>query len=259
MKKLFQIISFVQYCFVAKHRKGFGIHSPFVFHLLNRVFFEKEAYYCYKVIESVRQQFLANHQKIYLTDYGTGGKRTKTIAEIAHKTIKSRKYAQLLFRLVNSNHSQQILELGTSLGISTMYLASANLKSNVVTIEGDSALCDLAKKTFYSNNFQNITVIEGNLDFVLEDVVSKMDTLDFVFFDANHTQVATLKYFSICLAKINKNTIFVFDDIHWSADMQRAWHQIAEHPAVRLSIDIFGMGIVWFDTDLMKQQYIVAF
>lgn len=259
MKKLFQAVSAVKYCLTASHRKGFGVQSPFVFHLLNHVFFEKGKYYCYDKIEAIRTKFLSDKKVVQLVDYGTGKSRSRTVADIARKSVKSKKYAQLLFRLVNFNHSRTIFELGTSLGISTMYLASADFDSKVITMEGDPTLFKMARKTFKDNGFHNINVINGNIDSILAETVASVETLDFVFFDANHTKQATLNYFQTCLPKIHKNSIFVFDDIRWSADMWSAWNTIVEHPSVRLAIDVGGMGAVWFNTDLTKQQYVVAF
>lgn len=259
MNLFFQIVAFAKYGCKARHRKGFGVHSPFVFRLLNRVFYENENYYCYQKIERNRKKLLSNRTKIHLTDLGTGSPRTRTIADIARKTVKQCKFAQLLFRLANFNHSKTILELGTSLGLTTMYLAATGAKSTVTTIEGDPTLCQMAAKTFAENGYKNINVVCGNIDEHLPELLKKTDKIDFVFFDANHTKEATLRYFYACLPKIHKNTIFAFDDIHSSCGMQQAWNEIARNSAVTLAIDIFQMGIVWFNSDLTKQNYIVAF
>lgn len=259
MNLFFQIKSFLSYKLKAHHRKGFGIHSPFVFHLLNFVVFEKTPFYAYERIEQQRQKMLRDKTVVELTDFGTGVKLKNTVAEIAKKSLETAKFGQLLFRLVNYFQPKNILELGTSLGISTMYLAKPLSKANVVTMEGSASLCDIAKRNFEELSIENIKVVHGNIDEKLENVVSDFPALDFVYFDANHTKQATLRYFEICLKKAHKKTIFVFDDIHYSAEMESAWDEIKTQKDAYLSIDLYYFGLLFFNSDLSKQDYVVAF
>ena len=259
MNLFFQIKSFLKYRFKSRHRKGFGIHSPFVFHLLNYVIFEKNPFYAYTQIEKVRKSLLKDGTIVELTDFGTGNKSESSVANIATKSLESAKFGQLLFRLVNFFQPQNILELGTSLGVSTMYLAKPSSTAKVVTMEGSRSLCDIAERNFKNADVDNVEVVCGNIDKNLKDVIDKFPQLDFVYFDANHTREATLRYFEICLQKTHKETVFVFDDIHYSAEMDSAWNEIKKRDNVRLSIDLYHFGLVFFNTDLPKQDYIVAF
>lgn len=255
----FQIKSFLRYKLKARHRKGFGVHSPFVFHLLNYVIFEKLPFYAYVQIEQVRNILLKDKTIVELTDFGTGKKNESSVADIARKSLETPKFGQLLFRLVNFFHPQNVLELGTSLGVSTMYLAKPSSTTKVVTMEGSKSLCDIAEKNFKNVGIDNVEVVCGNINEKLNDVVAKFPKLDFVYFDANHTREATLRYFEICLQKTHKDTIFVFDDIHYSAEMECAWNEIKKRNDIRLSIDLYHFGLVFFNTDLPKQDYIVEF
>lgn len=259
MNLLFQIKSFLRYKLKARHRKGFGVHSPFVFHLLNYVIFEKLPFYAYAQIEQVRNKLLKDKTIVGLTDFGTGKKSKSSIADIAKNSLETPKFGQLLFRLVNFFQPQNILELGTSLGVSTMYLAKPSSTAKVVTMEGSKSLCDVAERNFKNAGIDNVEVVCGNIDEMLKDVVAKFPQLDFVYFDANHTREATLRYFEICLQKTHKETIFVFDDIHYSAEMECAWNEIKKRNDIRLSIDLYHFGLVFFNTDLPKQNYIVEF
>ncbi len=259
MDRLFTIKAYLRYRLKARHREGFGIHSPFVYSLLNEVIYEKSHYYCYKPIEKLRQELLNNKEQISVEDFGEGHYKLRSIASIAKKSVKPAKYAQLLFRLVNMNSSRTILELGTALGITTAYLASAHTQAQVITIEGDSLLCNYAQTHFKRLKKQNISLQCGKLDDLLPDLLAPIDQLDFVFFDANHTKEATLRYAEWCFPKTHTGTIFVVDDIHWSASMEEAWHVIKQDKRVRLAIDIFEMGILFFNTELTKQEYTVAF
>jgi predicted O-methyltransferase YrrM len=259
MNRLFTAKEYLHYRLKARHRQGFGVHSPFVFSLLNEVFYEKSCYYCYESLEKLRQRLLINKEQIEVEDFGKGHYTQRSIASIAKKSVKSAKYSQLLFRLANMNSSRTILEVGTALGITTMYLASANTKAQVMTIEGDRNLCTYAQKNFEQQKLTNISLHCGKIDDLLPDLLASTDQLDFVFFDANHTKEATLRYAEWCFSKAHSSTIFVIDDIHWSASMKEAWLYIKQDKRVRLSIDIFEMGILFFNTDLIKQEYIVAF
>jgi len=259
MNRLFTAKEYLHYLLKARHRQGFGVHSPFVFSLLNEVFYEKSSYYCYEPIEKLRYKLLANKEQIEVEDFGEGHYELRSVASIAKKSVKPAKYAQLLFRLANMNSSRTILETGTALGVTTMYLASANTQSQVISIEGDRQLYAYAQKNIEQQKRTNISLHCGQIDDLLPGLLASIDRLDFVFFDANHSKEATLRYVEWCFPKIHSGTIFVIDDIHWSASMKEAWLHIKQDKRVRLSIDIFEMGILFFNTDLTKQEYIVAF
>lgn len=259
MNRLFYIKSRLKYVFTARHRKGFGVHSPFVFHLLNFVIFEKYPFYAYEPIEQIRSKMLHNKAVVHLTDYGTGNKQKNCVANIAKCSLESAKFGQLLFRLVNRFNPKNILELGTSLGISTMYMAIPSSNAHVVTIEGSKSLCDIAKQNFKQLGIKNVKVVNDNIDNSLDAVLLEIPVLDFVYFDANHTKEATLRYFDKCLQKTNKTTIFVFDDIHYSQEMESAWNDIKTNRKVHLSIDLYHFGLIFFNDNLPKQDYVVAF
>ncbi|MBP1640879.1 MAG: SAM-dependent methyltransferase [Bacteroidetes bacterium] len=259
MNRIFAIKSYLRYLIKAGHRKGFGIHSPFVFSLLNDVFYEQLQYYCYERIEGLREELGRTKDVILVTDQGTGGYKRRKIGDIVKRSAKRTKYAQLLFRLANSNRSETMLELGTCVGLTTLYLSQVNRRGKVITLDADEAVCVVARENFRQFYADNIELHCGRIDDILSKVLKAQQKLDFVFFDANHTQTATLNYFELCLPKAHKDTIFVFDDIHRNAGMYEAWMQICRNPEIRLSIDVYEMGIVFFNEDLVKQEYIVAF
>ncbi len=256
---LFNIKSRLQYALRAHYRKGHWVHSPFTFHTLNYVIFERTPYYSFNPIESLRKQLLHDNTPLSLQPLGTSQAKTTTIARELKRSAKSPRLAQLLQRLCASNKSHYIIELGTNLGISTAYLASNNSKSQVYTLEGQPELCRIAHNNFNKLNLHNINIIEGNIDNTLPQLIQQIPQIDLLFIDANHQYQATINYYNLAKSKVHKNTIIVFDDIHWSEGMQQAWNEIRQDPNIRLAIDIFHMGIVWFNTDIPKQHYIVAF
>ncbi len=257
--KISYLLQYIRYLFRSRHRKGFGIHSPFVFKLVTDVIEEQTPYYKYSLIEKVRQLYLKTDKEVTVENFGTGKSGRKKISTIVKHSAKSKAYAQILFRLVNFYKSENILELGTSFGLTTMYLAAPNSKAKVVSIEGSKEIAEYAKLSFKRAGFENIRVETGNIDACLPQVLAGFERLDFVFFDANHRKSATLNYFSRCLPKSHAKSVFVIDDIYWSKEMTQAWEEIKKCPKVRVTIDLFFYGIVLFDPDLQEEDYILFF
>ena len=253
------LLRYIRYFFRSKHRKGFGIHSPFIFKLVTDVIEEQTPYYKYSLIEKVRRLLLKSDKEVYVENFGTGKSGREKISTIVKRSSKSKAYAQVLFRIVHFYKSQNILELGTSFGLTTMYLAAPDSKSKVVTIEGCKEIAEYAKLSFLRAGFKNIHVEIGNIDTCLPKVLSGFERLDFVFFDANHRKEATLNYFNLCLPKSHAKSVFVIDDIYWSKEMSQLWEEIKKRPEVCVTIDLFSYGIVLFDPDLQKENYTLFF
>jgi predicted O-methyltransferase YrrM len=253
------IKEYIKFQFIAKHHKGHGVHSPYVFSFIEDILNEKNEYYIYKDIESARRNLLADNSTIFVNDYGTGASRRRKVSEIARTSLKCKKESQMLFRFVCLMQPKNILELGTSLGITTLYLAKARTSASIYTIEGCPNIAKIAKQNFKNLGAQNITSSVGNIDTELPKILSEIESLDMVFFDANHTKEATLNYFNHCLPKVNNNTVFIFDDIYWSEGMTQAWKEIYNNPAVTYSIDLFHLGIVFFNKEWKKSHFKIKF
>jgi len=263
VKNIQFLLKYIFYKLFAKHKKAFGLHSPFLYSLVSQVINNSSSYYAMDDIWNLRDDLLNSNQEITVNDFGAGSKIMKSekrrIADIVNYSAVKMKYGELLFRLVVRFKPYTILELGTSVGISTLYLAMPNSKSKVYTMEGCAETAAVAKSNFNLFNANNIQQVVGNIDENLEPLLNNIKKLDFVFFDANHTQQATINYFNACISKIHEKTIFVFDDIHWSKGMGNAWKQIKDNSKVTLSIDLFYMGIVFFDTNLSKENFVIKF
>ncbi len=255
---------FIRYYFTAQNGKGHGIHSPFVFDFVTNVLNDKKIYECYGAIEPLRKELLNNNRSIEVEDFGAGSAVTPTIkrkvSAIARSSLKNKKFAQLLFRIVKYYKPETIIELGTSFGITTCYLACANAHSKVHTLEGSPAIGEIAQRNFKNANLHNINFLQGNFEKSFPAVLSKTKNIDLVFVDGNHQKEATLAYFAECLKKSSSSSIFIFDDIHWSWGMEDAWKKIKEHPSVTLTIDLFFMGLVFLNPDFkVKQNFIIRF
>lgn len=252
-------LKYFRYYFTSSNGKGHGIHSPFVFDFVTKVLNDKTQYEEYDIVEALRKKLLHDKTLIPVEDLGAGSSIDKTnqrvIASIAKHSVKSKKYGQLLFRLVKKYQTKNILELGTSLGVTTAYLALANSDSKVVTLEGAKAIAGIAKKNFDVLKLANVEIVEGNFDDTFSLLSAHGSPLDLAFIDGNHRREPTERYFRQMLDKIHNDSILIFDDIHWSREMEDAWKTIQENESVRCTIDLFFMGIVFFRKEFKEKQH----
>jgi predicted O-methyltransferase YrrM len=250
---------YLHYYRTALNGKGHGMHSPFVFQFILHVLNNNSGYEAPASIEELRKELLADDRLLDVEDLGAGSRvatlKQRTVKNLAKTAVKPKKYGQLLYRLVKHYQPQNIVELGTSLGLTTAYLATANPSTNVVTIEGSEAVHRIAKDNFSKLGLQNIEALHGNFDKVLPQVLSTMDKIDLGYVDGNHRLKPTLSYFEQFLAKAHNDTILIFDDIHWSEEMEQAWQHIQEHPNVRCSVDLFFLGFIFFRNEFKEKQH----
>ncbi len=241
-----------------------GVHSPLVYNLIKDVIYNKNLKSpWFTSIEKIRNAFNNDYTLIDSIDYGAASKYKsthKTIRKICSTTSKSKKYSQLLFRLIKWHNPKYALELGTSLGISAMYQATGlSENAKLITIEGHEAVALKAKHAIKELNFNSIEVIVGNFDKELPKVLNNVPQLDWVFFDGNHKKEPTLRYFTQCLEKASNNALFIFDDINWSDEMREAWIEIKNHPKAYLTIDLFFVGLVLVNKREQKEHFTILF
>lgn len=254
-----RLIQYINYLFRCIHLHG--IHSPFVFHIQHEIIGEKIPFYAFDDIESVRAKLLLSQQEITVKDFGAGAKSSENkrvkIKQIARRSLKPPKDAQLLFRLAYHFKPQTFLELGTSLGITTAYLGKACPNAKIISIEGAPSVAKVAAVNLKKLDVLNVKQQVGVFEDELKSALNELEKLDFVFFDGNHRYRATLDYFESCLPKADEDSIFVFDDIYWSKEMKKAWKAIKQHPSVSVTIDLYSMGIVFFKKDQAKEDFTV--
>ncbi len=252
---------FFQFLLASKNEHS--LHSPFVFDLYTKIVKDKKTLPIYSEIENLRKKLLKNRTVIEIVDFGAGSRIYKTnqreIRQIVKSAEKAPKFGRLLFRLIQHFKPSTIFDLGTSLGITTIYEAKACEFGKVYTFEGCPETAKIAEENFRALDCPNIEVIVGNLDETLATQLNEINQLDFVFFDANHRYEPTIKYFEMCRAKANEESVFVFDDIHWSDEMHEAWEYISNHPSVMISIDLFFVGLVFFRKNQPKQYFVLRF
>lgn len=245
----------------AKNRHG--VHSPFVYRLIDDVIYDFRAKNIYTEVENIRNGLLNDTRIITITDLGAGShvnnNRQKKISDIARNALKPPKLAQLLYRLAADLKPRSIIELGTCLGTTTLYLQNAVPGAKVYTLEGCPETAGIAKETFSNGGISGVEPVVGNFDDTLPGIIDNLPQLDFVFADGNHQKEATLKYFEWCLPKVHGNTMLIFDDIYWSQGMKEAWAQIKAHPQVTVTIDLFWIGLVFFKPGQAKEDFLIKF
>ncbi len=254
----------MHYWLTSSNGSGHGIHSPFVFDFIKQVLKDKKLYSAYSTIEKVRYNLLNDSSIIEVEDFGAGSTVIKTnqrsVGKIAGSSLKSKKYAQLLFRIVQYYKPSSLIELGTSFGITTSYLASANSQATVTTFEGASAIAAIAERNFKALAINNVQLIIGDFSNKLPEFLGNERKFDFAFIDGNHRKEPTLQYFEILLKSSHESTMVIFDDIHWSDEMEAAWEGIKNHAAVTLTIDLFFIGLVFLKKDFkVKQHFTIRF
>lgn len=258
MKYWFLIRAYVKYQIRAL--TAHGVHSPFVYNFIKEVLEDERSFYAFDEIASLRKKLVTDNSTIEVQDFGAGShitsSSTRTIQDIAKHAGRTAKYGRLLFRMVNYFESKSILELGTSLGLGTSYLAKANEHAQVISIEGSEHIAKQAAANFDSLGINNIEQLVGNFDDILPSLLQKKK-FEFIFFDGNHREEATINYFNWALPYANHQSVFVFDDIHWTQGMENAWNSIRTHEAVTCSIDLFYFGIVFFNPEIKEKQHFV--
>jgi predicted O-methyltransferase YrrM len=271
MKKnayLYRVSTWLKHYLTAWNTGGEGVHSPYLFEWVRMVMSDKHAYRVWEDIESVRARMLVSDQVVEFVDYGSGVRRKgegakgeKRVKDIAKGSLARAKYAQMLFRLVNwlghqlreENRGLTIVELGTSLGVTTAYLAGVDTRDKVYTYEGCEAVAKIAKENWNVLGMNNISCLVGPID--AEQLKGGLGYIDVAFVDANHTYEASMRYFDVLAQKVHEKSVVVMDDIHHSEEMERAWKEICADERVTSTIDLYQMGLVFFDKHYWKRNY----
>ena len=258
------INKYISYLWKASNGHGHGVHSPFVFAFIKNVLNTKSKGPSIDAIELYRKRLLNNQKEITILDLGAGadpkGNKSRTIAQIAKGALKPKKYSSLLSRIVKYYQPRQVLEMGTSLGITTCYLAHGVPNASVVTMEGAPTVAHEALTTFKNLGFQNIQLIEGNFDQSLPNYLQSVSTIGIAYVDGNHRYEPTMQYFNLLLTKSDEHSIFIFDDIHWSSEMEKAWAEIKADARIALTIDLFYIGIVFLKKgNKEKENFTIKF
>ena len=255
----FPIKSYLKFLWLSKNEHA--VHSPFVFTLIKKCFYDKKPKQDYRLLNKYRKSLLDNKNTIEVTDFGAGSKvfksSTRAISKIAQTAGISIKRAELLFRVTHYFQPKQILEIGTSLGLATSALSLGNKNAKITTLEGCENTLAIAKNQLLTIECNNVEFVNSEFSsyFKKDDLKSKF--FDLIYFDGNHQKQATIDYFQALLPTITNDTVWIFDDIHWSQEMEEAWKIIQKHPKVTVTIDTFQWGFVFFRNEQPKEHFII--
>ncbi|MDR5589676.1 O-methyltransferase [Christiangramia sp. SM2212] len=244
--------------FLLKSQNQHGLHSPFVYDLVTKCFYDKTDHKAYDLIKNYRNDLLGNKKEIKVKDFGAGSRVFKSdqrpIFSIARNAGITLHRAKLLYRLTKYLKIENSLELGTSLGIASAAIA-ASKKTRLRTIEGCPETAKIAKHQFHKYELENINLKSGRFDPEIDQISKNDEKFDLIYFDGNHQKQPTLEYFQKLLPSAHNNSVFIFDDIHWSKGMEKAWEEIKSHPDVKVSIDTFQWGLIFFRKEQVKQHF----
>ena len=254
-----QIKSYLNFLYHSKNEHG--VHSPFVFNLVTKCFYDKKQYPEYAILKNYRKSLLQNKNTIEVTDFGAGSRvfksNTRQIAKIAKTAGITPKRAELLFRITKYFQPESILEIGTSLGLATSALALGNPDTKITTLEGCKNTLHQCQSQLQKFNINNVDCVNTEFSSFLNNLQPTTNTRQLIYFDGNHSKTATLTYFELLLPSVTNETVWIFDDIHWSADMEEAWEIIKNHPKVTVTIDTFQWGMVFFRAEQEKEHFVI--
>jgi len=238
-------------------RKRHGVHSPFVYELGEKVIYASGTRKV-REIESLRRELIREKERIELTDYGAGSRRSnsskRSISQIARYSSSPAKVSRLLQRLVAHFDFKNVIEIGGNLGLTTAYLAAAENAPKVISLEGDPGLARKAVKNLEKLEIR-AEIIEGRFEETLALTLKQMEPIDFAYIDGNHREKPTLQYFEMISEKMRPNSVVAIGDIYWSKEMESAWESIKNHPLVTLTIDLFDLGLVFFRRDRVAKEH----
>lgn len=243
---------YLKYLWKSKHRNGFGIHSPSLFHLITNVIEENLQYYKYGLVEQVRNILKKSGQKI------TAGGKTMTLETVIKRDCKPKHLSQMLMRLAVHYKPKTILEIGTSLGVSTMYIAAADSKAKIVTIDHEKEIAALNAKNFKRAGFHNIDMICGDAVVELENAIKKLDQIDMLYIDISDAN-KSLRVFNDAKGNMSSKSLCVVGDIHESDEKEELWNKLKEDNIVNVSLDIFDFGLLIIDNELQKEHFTLRY
>lgn len=248
---------YLQYYWRAETR--YGLHSPFVYELVEKTVEDTRTFYAFPIIEGLRSLLLRDNTAVTVTDHGAGSKvessSRRTVRSLARHSAVGPATGRLLFRLVHFLKPNTLLELGTSLGISTAYQAAAALNARFITIEGCPQTAALAQQHLRQLSLPNVRLLTGTFREKLPEALAGLKRLDYLYLDGDHRRGASLEYFEQCLPYAHADSVFVIADIHWSAEMEEAWEAMRRHPRVSLSVDLFHLGLLSFREEQREREH----
>lgn len=259
-----QLRNYVRFRFDSKPRHGYGIHSPFVFKVYTKIIEPDSKEDVFKPIEEYRKELKRSGLTIIkksvngIVNNNLHGEEI-SLRKIASTVSIPSHLGRLLYRINHNFKFDNVVELGTSIGISSLYLAAGNKECPIYTIDGEESVQNIATNRFWQLGYKNITAINGDFNIELPKLLEQITSVGLVFIDGNHNGEALCSYVETLLPKITENSVIVVDDIRWSPDMELAWNKLVNNKNVTISFDLFRCGILFFRKGIQKQNFKLRF
>ena len=259
-----RILTYLQHQFYRRHRRGHGIHSPYLFEFLHDVVFNRAGMEVPESIVQLHERLKRDRSPIPAGNHGAGSMvdraANRTVGSFVRRSSVSKKYGALLYRIVQWFRPGMIIELGTGLGISTLYLSAAATGIPLHTIEGNPVRAKFAGSMFMMNGMEHVQVHVGDLGRELDHLLQELKGTAggggarggrfLAFVDGNHRFEPTIRYMRQLVDAAGEEAVIILDDIHWSREMHGAWMEVTGWPEVRVTIDLFHAGIILLRRDL---------
>lgn len=254
---------FSAFSYINHQRKCRGarwLHAPFFFQLYSSLN-NKAAFSPVLKKHLVRLGGLkGNTTPLNYQDVGAGSRAdavTRTVGSLARHSLSPTREIQKILILTQSVQPDYFVELGTCLGETALCLHQAFPHLPIVTLEGAPPVAAFARNQFSKEGAEKIDLREGlfvdTLSTVLDEYRQKGRGMFLI--DGHHAFQPTLDYADAIFEKAEKGSVLLFDDIHWSPGMLRAWKKIQNHPKTVASITWFRSGWVFTDPQLTPRHY----
>ena len=253
---MFQVLAYIK--FLLKSTNQHGVHSPFVYNLITKCFYDKTPYEDYGKLKSYRNALLKDKNHLEISDFGAGSRifksNIRSVQHIVKTSGTTKKRVKLLYRLIHYFKPNSVLELGTSLGIATHAMALGS-PIKITSVEGCKNISEFTSQQLAKFQIDNVQLKTGTFNDVIPTL--NQSKWDLIFFDGHHDKEATLTYFYKLVDKTHNDSVFIFDDIHWSKEMTEAWELIKTHPKTTVTIDTFFWGFVFFRKEQAKEHFTI--
>jgi len=241
--------------FLLKSKNKHGVHSPFVFKLITTCFQNKIPNKYLNIFLKYRKELSINTSTIIANELTSGSKNFSPKKKKISRIVKiSNKRGELLMNLMKYFNPNNILEVGSSIGLSTAALSISAPNSKITTLETCKDTGNIAMEMFKKYNLKNIKLVIGEVESTLPKEL-KDNVFDFICFNGNKGTI--IEYFESCLSCINNNSVLLFNNIHVNKKNEKAWGEIKNHPKVTVTIDTYLWGVVFFRKEQQKEHFTI--
>ena len=250
--KWYQLKSYVNFIFSATNQHG--VHSPFVYQLVTKCFYNRKNRPEYRKIGEYRKDVFQEKQQLHIQPNCSTFFKANTykISKLAKIYAPSWKRSKFLTRLTNYLNCKSVLEIGTQMGIRTSCFAS-HKNCDVITIDNCEETQKIAREKLKKHHFSTIKFCLQ--EFTQQEILVDQKKIDCIYIGNTRKKQSTLHLFEEALKKVHNDSVILIEGLHWSKDMNQAWKEIKENKQVSVTIDTFYLGLVFFRKEQAKEHF----